>query len=86
MELAQIERRAPAGPIVVVIAVLALVALALTAWYAVLRTESRPMAAPYRAPATVFAVCSGLVAPDALDRCEQQVEQKQSAAEAHHGH
>ena len=83
MEIRQNVAQLPARPIAFVIALLALVALALTGW-SVLRTTA-PSPDTRFAGSPTYAACSGLV-PDAQDRCIVTIQEQQSNAEQHHGH
>ena len=83
MEIRQNVARVPTRPIVFVIAVLALLALAITGW-SVLRTNV-PTTTGSPAGSPAYAACSGL-GPDARDRCIQTIQEQQSKAEQTHGH
>jgi hypothetical protein len=73
----------PTRPIAFVIALLALAALAITAW-SVLRTTA-PSPDPKFASNPAYAVCNGL-GPDAQERCIVTIQEQQSNAENDHGH
>jgi len=83
LELRQNVAQLPTRPIAFVIALLALLALAITGW-AVLRTNVVPPATPF-ASNPAYAACSGL-GPDAQERCIVTIQQQQSSAENGHGH
>ena len=82
MEIQQNVVRFPTRPIVLVLALLSVLALALTAVY-VLRS-SAPSQNP-GADRPVVTACTGMV-PDAQERCERIMAEQQSKAEATHGH
>ena len=82
MEIRQNAAHVPTRPIAFVIALLALLALAITGW-SVLRTNApSSTGAPAANPA--YSVCSGL-GPDAQERCVQTIQEQQSNAELQHG-
>lgn len=83
MEIRQNAARVPTRPIAFVIALLALVALAITGW-SVLRTNA-PSSIGSPAGNPVYTACSGL-GPDAQERCIQTIQEQQSNAETNHGH
>jgi hypothetical protein len=82
MDIRQNAAHVPTRPIAFVVAVLALLALALTGW-SVLRTNAPSASSPAGKPAVT--ACSGL-GPDAQERCEQTIYAQQSKAESTHGH
>lgn len=82
MEIRQNAANVPTRPIAFVIALLALVALAITGW-SVLRTNAVSPGSPFVKP--LVTACSGL-GPDAQERCEQAIQEQQSRAETTHGH
>jgi hypothetical protein len=83
LEIRQNVARVPTRPIAFVIALLALAALAITAW-SVLRTTA-PSPAPPFAGSSTYAVCNGL-GPDSQERCIVTIQEQQSNAEINHGH
>jgi hypothetical protein len=83
LEIRQNVARVPTRPIAFVIAFLALVALAITAW-SVLRTNVQVTGTPAGNSST-YAACSGL-GPDAQERCIVTIQEQQSNAETTHGH
>jgi hypothetical protein len=82
MDIRQNTAHLPARPIAFVIALLALLALALTGW-SVLRTNAPSTGTSAGKPA--ITACGGL-GPDAQERCEQTIQAQQSKAETTHGH
>jgi len=82
LELRQNVAQVPTRPIAFVVALLAVLALALTGWY-VLSSNSSSTSLPTGKPA--LTACSGL-GPDAQERCEQTIQEQQSKAETTHGH
>jgi hypothetical protein len=76
VELRQDIRRGATGPIVFLMAVLAVFALALTGWYVF---ASRPSTYP------AAVTSSGFPGPDALDRNQQIQQSHQQDPEATHG-
>ena len=82
MEIQRNLVRLPTRSIAFVLAVLSVLAVALTAFY-VLRSSAPSQNLGTDRP-TVTA-CSGMV-PDAQDRCERIMAAQQSQAEATHGH
>jgi hypothetical protein len=83
LELRQNVAQLPTRPIAFLIALLALVALAITGW-SVLRTNVAP-SNTFVGGSPVYAACSGL-GPDAQERCVQTIVAQQSNAEQNHGH
>jgi hypothetical protein len=83
LELRQNVAQLPTRPIAFVIALLALVALAITGW-SVLRTNV-DSPGPTFASNPAYAVCNGL-GPDAQERCIVTIQGQQSNAEQDHGH
>ena len=76
MEIRQNLRTVPSRPVVVVIAILAVLALAVTAWYAL-------AAGPRTGAGSGQTVTSGFPGPDAQERNQRL---SQPEAEANHGH
>ena len=71
LEIRQKVRIVPSRPIVLATAILAVLALALTTWYALIRSEPTHNPVFHRAPVTTVTRCGGLVAPDTLERCQE---------------
>jgi hypothetical protein len=82
LELRQNVAQVPTRPIAFVVALLAVLALALTGWY-VLSSNPSSISLPTGKPA--LTACSGL-GPDAHERCEQTIAAQQSKSEGTHGH
>ena len=83
MEIRQNVAQLPTRPIAFVIALLALAALAITAW-SVMRTTA-PSPNTTFAGSSTYAACNGL-GPDAQERCIVTIENQQSNAEKDRGH
>jgi hypothetical protein len=83
LEIRQNVAQLPTRPIAFVIALLALAALAITAW-SVLRTTA-PSPNTTFAGSSTYAACNGL-GPDAQERCILTLQEQQSSAEQTHGH
>jgi hypothetical protein len=83
LEIRQNVAQVPTRPIAFVIAVLALAALAITAW-SVLRTNVVSPPTTF-AGNPAYAACNGL-GPDAQERCIVTIQEQQSNAETDHGH
>lgn len=81
MEIRQNARRVSTGPFVFVVAVLAVFAVALMAWY-VASTRIAPLGSDSGKPT----VTAGFSAPDAAERNAQLQSAQQAKAEATHGH
>jgi len=77
MELRQEIRRVPTGPVVVLMACLAVLALGLTSWFVF-------AGSPATHPAVV--TTSGFPGPDARDRNQQIQVSHEKDPEATHGH
>lgn len=83
MELRQNVAQLPTRPIAFVIALLALLALAITGW-SVLRTTV-PVTGTPAGNSSTYTACMGL-GPDAQERCIVTIQDQQSSAENGHGH
>jgi hypothetical protein len=83
LEIRQNAAHVPTRPIAFVIALLALVALAITGW-SVVRTNAPPSTGSPAGNST-YTACSGL-GPDAQERCILTIQEQQSNAETNHGH
>lgn len=82
MEIRQSVNRVPTRPIVFVLAALAVLALALTAWYALQGNAPSRNQGIYKPAVTA---CTSM-APDAEERCAETIAAQQSKAETTHGH
>jgi hypothetical protein len=83
VEIRQNVQRVPTRPIVLVMAILSVLALALTSWYVM--TSSTP----HRSGGGGGAAVTQGMSPDAADRNQQILQARgelQSQAEANHGH
>jgi hypothetical protein len=63
----------PSRSTALAIAALSVLALALTTWYSFAGNGTVQRSGTGTTPAVSVTACSGLVAPDAIDRCEQQI-------------
>jgi hypothetical protein len=81
LEIRQNVRRVPTGPIIFVVAVLSVLAVALTAWYV-----GATSVASHSSDRNRPSVTTGFMAPDAAERNEQLQYAQLSKAEATRGH